>query len=102
MALKQIGALLLQQGNTLREAIRARRARKHPGLEPAPVEFSLDTKSWKTSLLGLLAGVTGSSAVGWTKPDGTVNWISVALGLALTILGYLAKDHNVSTAPPAK
>lgn len=53
-------------------------------------------KNWKTSLLGLLAGITGTSAVGWTTPDGKVNWISVGLGLALTILGYVSKDHNVT------
>lgn len=98
---KAIGAALLQQASTLRQAIRARQARKHPGIKPVSVGVTLDTKSWKTSLLGLLAGVTGSSAVGWTKPDGTINWISVALGLALAILGYLAKDHNVTGGAPS-
>lgn len=61
----------------------------------------MDTKNWKTSLLGLIAGITGGSAAGWTKPDGSINWISAAMALAFTVLGYFAKDHNVS-GPPAQ
>ena len=53
-------------------------------------------KNWQTTLAGLLVGLTGSAAIGWQKPDGSVNWFAVALAVASALLGLVAKQHNVT------
>lgn len=53
-------------------------------------------KNWKTMLLGLLAGLTGSSAVGWTKTDGSLNYLAIAFAVVTAALGYFTKDKDVT------
>lgn len=69
-----------------------------PGENPEPKEGG-DLpmfKNWKTTLVGALAGTIGGTAQGWTTPDGSINWMSVALAIAMAFLGALAKDHNAT------
>ena len=51
-------------------------------------------KNWKTTVLGVLAGLTGGSAVGWTDPAGGINIWAVALSVITSLFGYFAKDHD--------
>ena len=53
-------------------------------------------KNWKTTLLGILAGITGGTMAGWTKPDGTINWVAVAFSVVTAAFGYFTKDHDVT------
>ena len=53
-------------------------------------------KSWKTTLLGILAGITGGTIAGWTKPDGTINLVAVAFSVVTAAFGYFTKDRDVT------
>jgi len=53
-------------------------------------------KNWKTTLLGMLGGLTGAEMAGWTKPDGHINWLAVAFALLMTAKGYFTKDKDVT------
>ena len=53
-------------------------------------------KNWKTTCLGILAGLTGASVVGWTTPEGGIHWGAVILAVVNALLGYFAKDHDVT------
>lgn len=53
-------------------------------------------KNWKTTLLGFIAGITGGTATGWTKPDGSINFFAVAAAVVTALFGYFAKDHDVT------
>jgi hypothetical protein len=55
----------------------------------------LKMSNWKTSLLGVIAGLTGGTAVGWVGPDGAINWWTVALAIITSAFGYFAKDKDV-------
>ena len=51
-------------------------------------------KSWKTTLLGAVAGAANLIASG-------VNWKTAVFSASLAALGALAKDYNVHTSPAA-
>ena len=57
--------------------------------------------SWKTTLFGWLASVTGVSMVGWFKDDGKPNYgvIGVALLFAL-FARFTRDDHPNAVTPP--
>ncbi len=55
-------------------------------------------KNWKTTVLGTLGGLTGASMVGWTKPDGGVNWLAVGFAVIASARGYYSKDKDVTGA----
>lgn len=57
-----------------------------------------DMKNWKTTCLGILAGLTGGTVAGWTGPDGGIHWAAVALAVINALFGYFAKDHDVTGA----
>jgi hypothetical protein len=61
-------------------------------------------KNWQTTLAGLLVGLTGATGVGWQKPDGSVNWIAIAIAVTSALLGLVSKQHNVTggTIPQTK
>ena len=103
--MNKIAAILT--GHRFMRRLQAAYRRKHgkeptilPGESPdifngVPTMGSM-MKNWQTTILGLLAGVTGTSLNGWTKPDGSINWLSIALGLLISLLGAVAKQHNVT------
>lgn len=52
-------------------------------------------KSWKTTLVGILTG--GTISIDALINQGlTAGWKQALLGLAIAVLGALAKDHNVT------
>ena len=54
--------------------------------------------SWMTTILGYLAGATGGTVAGWTKPDGSINWLAVAIAVILAALGRVSKDVTATGA----
>jgi hypothetical protein len=56
----------------------------------------LKMKNWKTTLLGILAGLTGGTVAGWTTPDGDINWVAVAFSIITALFGYFSKDHDTT------
>jgi hypothetical protein len=53
--------------------------------------------SWLVTVLGWVATYLGvTSTVGWFKPDGTVNWMGVALGIVGAVLFRVTKQSNVT------
>jgi len=53
-------------------------------------------KNWKTTVLGWLAAIVGVATAGWFKADGSINWMAVALGILVGLMGTFAKDRNVT------
>jgi hypothetical protein len=53
-----------------------------------------DMRNIKTTIMGYLAGLTGGTAAGWTKPDGSINWFAVAFAIVSAVFGHMAKDHD--------
>jgi hypothetical protein len=51
-------------------------------------------KNWKTTCLGILAGLTGGTVTGWMTPEGKIHWGAVALAVITSLFGYFAKDHD--------
>lgn len=82
------------------------RYRRSRGLEPTqlpgdPPETEtggeiVKLTNMKTSAVGILGGLLGISTAGWLKEDGTVNWPAIAIGVAIAVLGVMAKDHNAT------
>lgn len=52
-------------------------------------------KNWKTTLVGLLAGGT-ISIDAFINQGFTIGWKQAVVGLAIALIGALAKDHNVT------
>ena len=52
--------------------------------------------SWITTVLGWVAAALGVSAAGWTKPDGTINWMAVGLGILVAAFARMTKQSNVT------
>lgn len=61
-------------------------------------------KNWQVKVAFWIAGLLGTSTVGWRNPDGSLNLWAIGFGLALAIGGMLAKQHNVTggTVPLTK
>ena len=56
--------------------------------------------SWKTSLIGVLAGIINYvAALGPNLPTTGKDWGTVLLSAVLAALGFASKDANVSNAP---
>jgi hypothetical protein len=53
-------------------------------------------KNWKTTVVGIIAGMTGGTAVGWTDATGNVNWWSVALAIITSLFGLFTKDADTT------
>jgi hypothetical protein len=52
-------------------------------------------KNWKTTLIGLITG--GSISIDAIVHQGlTLGWKQALLGLAIAVLGAVAKDNNVT------
>lgn len=51
-------------------------------------------KNIKTTIAGYLVGLSGGTAVGWQKPDGSINWAAIAFAVLAAVMGHMAKDHN--------
>jgi hypothetical protein len=65
--------------------------------------------SWKTSLAGILGGISIAvwpilqSAVNTQLTGVKVDWTDVLMGVVVAIIGYLSKSQNVTHAPdPSK
>ena len=52
--------------------------------------------SWITTALGWIGTALGVSIVGWHNPDGTVNWIVVAMAIVGAVLARRTKDISVT------
>ena len=52
--------------------------------------------NWKTTLLGIVAGLVGVSASTFMAPDGKINVWGVVQGIVLALIGYFAKDRDVT------
>jgi hypothetical protein len=60
------------------------------------------TRSWKTSLAGLVAGVIAVKPELDAYLDGKpVDWRMVGIGFAVAAAGYFARDKNVSSEQQA-
>lgn len=56
--------------------------------------------SWKTSAIGVLAGVTSYlAALGPNLPTTGAEWCTVMVAALLAALGIGAKDANISNSP---
>jgi hypothetical protein len=55
-------------------------------------------KNWKTTLFGALAGmmVILDATVQQLATGAPVDWLKVGLGLVLALVGYFAKDFDIS------
>jgi hypothetical protein len=51
-------------------------------------------KNWKTSLVGILAGI--GSLIAQMAQDGKIDIKTVILSAGAALLGLLAKDHDVT------
>lgn len=54
-------------------------------------------KSWKTTILGLIAAI--GVAIVPILESGTIDWKSIIIAALIAIFGYIAKDHDVSGKP---
>lgn len=53
--------------------------------------------SWEVTIIGWFATALGvTSTVGWTKPDGTINWAAVGLAVLGAIFSRMTKQSNVT------
>jgi len=55
-----------------------------------------EMKNWKTTLIGIVAGLVGVSASTFMSPDGKVNIWGVVQAILLAAIGYYAKDKDVT------
>ena len=55
-------------------------------------------KSWKTTLLGILAGAIpiAQTVLATLQTGQSINWGSVVFGLLIMALGIISKDFNVT------
>jgi len=54
-------------------------------------------KSWKTTIMGLVAAV--AVAIIPILETGVIEWKAIGIAVAIAILGYLSKDYDVSGKP---
>ena len=60
-------------------------------------------RNWKTSILGALAGIFGTTSMGWLTTEGKPNWFAILFGILAAGTGVAAKDHDVTGGgPPSK
>ncbi len=53
--------------------------------------------SWLVTILGWLMTALGvTSTVGWKNPDGSINWIAVAMAIIGAVLSRKLKQDNVT------
>jgi hypothetical protein len=51
-------------------------------------------KNWKTTLFGVLAAI--SIAVLPILQSGVIDWKAIMIAISVGLLGYFAKDHDVT------
>jgi hypothetical protein len=58
-------------------------------------------RSWKTTLIGALAGVSIvlQATLQQALAGQHVDWNKVGLGCLIALLGYVCKDYNVTGSP---